>query len=69
MTTSSRRKFIRNAGLGITGFTILPEILSTKGTNISNDVDCSLGNGTQAIEDDIDIRKFIEENLQKYQTI
>ncbi|MEO6220249.1 MAG: hypothetical protein ABIO81_07460 [Ginsengibacter sp.] len=60
MTTNSRRRFLRNAGLGITGFTILPMIHSAKGTTISNDEDFSLGNGTRAIEDDFDIRKFIE---------
>lgn len=53
MATNSRRKFLRNAGLGLTGFTILPIISGAKAAE-----NFSLDNGTQTIEDEIDLWNF-----------
>lgn len=53
MTATSRRKFLRNAGLGFTGFTIPPMISGAKvAENLSSE------NGIETIEDKIDLCDF-----------
>ena len=51
---NSRRKFLRNAGLGIAGLTILPKINDANATSLPNDGEGLLGNGTQSIDEHID---------------
>ena len=53
MTINSRRNFLSNAGLGITGFTLLPMIHVAKGATVTNNGDSSSGKATQTIDDSI----------------
>lgn len=54
MTTNSRRKFIRNTGLGITGLTILSKINNANANSISIDEDILLGNEAGTIDNTVD---------------
>ncbi|MEO6917070.1 MAG: sugar-binding domain-containing protein [Chitinophagaceae bacterium] len=53
MKINSRRRFLRNAGLGLTGFSILPIFHGAKGAAIVEDDNFPPGEGTEAIEDDV----------------
>jgi hypothetical protein len=63
MKTNSRRKFLRNAGLGLTGFSMLPLVNAAKGTGMFGDDHLSPGVGKNLLGDELDFNNFREGSL------
>ncbi|MGY3053016.1 hypothetical protein ACVWYG_001213 [Pedobacter sp. UYEF25] len=54
MITNSRRKFLRNAGLGIAGLTILPKVNGAHASSIIDGEDTLLGEKLEPIDQTVE---------------